>query len=135
MSESIDFIKDRSTKTISAAKQISSQWVWDEMTVAQMQAELDAITGNKAASPPVIGLEEIASQAEQEMLSTRGLWDAQLDILHRRTVQTTTLAKTKFRKDPAALAVLSPLTASSNSRSETLAEALALESAWAKVAS
>lgn len=134
MSESIDFIKDRATKTISAAKQVASQWVWEEMTIVQMQAALDAITGNKAISPPVIGQEEIASQAEQEMLSARGQWDAQLDILHRRTVQASAMAKAKFRNDPATLAVLAPLTASSNSRSETLAEALALESAWSKVA-
>ena len=68
------------------------------------------------------------------MLAARGQWDVQLDILHHRTVQASVMAKAKFRNDPATLAVLAPLTASSNSRSETLAEALALESAWAKVA-
>ncbi len=133
MSESIEFIKERGTKTISAAKQVAGRWTWEEMTIDQMQAKLVAITGNSTVTPPVIGQEQIASSSEQTMLAARGTWDAQLDELHRRTVQGVGMSKNRNRNNPANLAVLSALTARGTSRAETLAEALAWESAWAKV--
>jgi hypothetical protein len=98
-----------------------------------MQDALTAITGNSNATPPVVGQEEIASQAEQTMLAARGAWDSNLDDLHRRTVQGVSMCKNRNRNNPANLAVLSGLTARGTSRAETLAEALAWESAWAKV--
>ena len=133
MGESVDFIKDRAVKTISAANQIAGTWVWQEKPIAAMQADLTAIMGDPAALPPIVGQEDLMSQAETAMLAARGQWDTQLDLLHRRTVQGVGMAKNRHRSDPANLAVLAPLTAGSNSRSETLKEALAWESAWAKV--
>jgi len=133
MALSIDFIKDRALKTISAAQQLAGSWTWQEKSIADMQSALTAIIGDRDAKPPVIGQEEIESQAEQVMLAARGAWDAALDRLHRQTVQGLGMARTRFRNDPAKLAQLSGLSAESNSRSETLAEALAWESAWASV--
>ena len=133
MGESVDFIKDRALKTISAAKKLAPGWVWQEKTIEQLQAELTAITGDSSATPPVVGQEEVVCRTEQVMLAARGVWDTQLDILHRWTVQGIGMAKTRHRDDPAVLAVLSPLAGNSNSRSETLKEALAWESAWARV--
>ena len=34
MGESVDFIKDRAVKTISAANQIAGTWVWQEKPIA-----------------------------------------------------------------------------------------------------
>jgi len=133
MGASIEFIKERATKTISAAKQIATTWTWEEQSPSQMQAALTAITGNSSVTPPLVGQEEIASQADQTMLAARGAWDASLDDLHRRTVQGVSMCKNRNRNNPANLAVLSGLTARGTSRAETLAEALAWESAWAKV--
>jgi hypothetical protein len=133
MGESIEFVKDRATKTLSAAKQLASQWTWQEKTVAEMEAALVAFIGDKDANPPVAGQEEITSDAERAMLAARGAWDAQLDTLHRRTMQGVGMAKSRHRDDPAKLAVLAPLTARGDSRSVTLDEALAWESAWAQV--
>jgi hypothetical protein len=133
MAETIEFIKDRATKTISAAKQVATFWTWQELTIDEIQTALTAITGNSSATPPVVGQEEIASQAEQAMLAARGAWDAQLDELHRRTVQGVSMAKNRNRNNPANLAVLAGLTARGTSRAETLAEALAWESAWANI--
>lgn len=133
MGESTDFVKDRASKTLSAAQQIAAAWTWQEKTLAQMQAALVAIIGDNTAAPPVAGQEEAASAAEQAMLAARGAWDAQLDVLHRRTVQGVGMAKNKYRNDPAKLAVLGGLTARGTSRKETLDEALAWESAWAQV--
>jgi hypothetical protein len=133
MSDSVEFVKDRATKTLSAAKNLAAQWEWQDKSVAALEAEITAIIGDAAATPPVKGQEQIVSEAEQAMLAARGDWDAQLDILHGRTVQGVGMMKQRFRNDAAKLAVLAPLTASSNSRSETLEEALAWESAWTEV--
>ncbi len=134
MSETIGFIKDRAVKTISAAKQLEPGWVWSEDTPAGMQTRLETITGNSTGTPPVVGQEEIVSQKVRALNLALGGWVTQLNELHRRTVQCTGMIKNKFRDDPANRAVVSSLTAGSHSRPETLAEALALESAWGKVA-
>jgi len=133
MGDSIEFIKDRATKTLSAAKSLSAEWIWQEKTLAEMEAQLAAFVGDKDAAPPVVGQEEIASDAEQVMLDARGAWDARLDTLHRRTMQGVAMAKTRHRDDPAKLAVIAPLGADGDSRAGILAEALAWESAWAEV--
>jgi hypothetical protein len=133
MAQSIDFIKDRAAKTISAAKQLAVKWTWEEQTSDQMQAALTAIVGDGDATPPIIGQEEVASQAEQAMFAARGAWDSNLDDLHNRTVQGVAMAKNRNRKNPANLAVLAGLTARGTSRAETLSEALAWESAWTKI--
>jgi len=134
MSETIEFIKDRGVKTISAAKDLAPDWVWPEMTSDQMQGKLESITGNSTSTPPVVGQEEIASRKAGVRNLALSTWERQLEELHRRTVQCVGMLKNKFRNDAVNLAVVSNLSAGSNSRSETLAEALALESAWTKVA-
>lgn len=53
-------------------------------------------------------------------------------MLHGRTVQGVGMSKNKHRDNPAKLAVLGNLTARGTSRKETLAEALAWESAWSQ---
>ncbi len=133
MGESMEFVKDRATKTLSAAKTLAPQWTWQEQTPVQMQAALAALVGDKDATPPVPGQEEITSDVEQVMLVARGVWDASLDTLHRRTMQGVAMAKTRHRDDATSRAVLAPLTAKGDSRAAILAEALAWESAWAEI--
>ena len=132
MGQSIDFIKDRATKSIAAAREVAPTWTWQDMDADAMQAELDKIIGNEDGSPKV-GQEEIAQDAEQAMLAKRGLWDTALDQLHRWTMQGLGMAKTRFRDDPAKLGQLDNLSARGTSRAETLAEALDWDSAWGKL--
>lgn len=133
MAETLEFIKDRAAKTISAAKKVAVKWTWQEQTIEQMQAALTAITGNSSVTPPIVGQEEITSQAGQAMLAQRGEWDEQLDTLHALTVQGVAMARNRNRNHPANLAVLGALSARGTSRAEILSEALSWESAWAKV--
>jgi hypothetical protein len=133
MSESIEFIIDRSTKTLSAARAIASEWAWQEKPVAAMAQQLVAIVGDKDAAPPVPGQEKITSQAAQAMRDARSAWDAALDTLHRRTMQGVAMVKTRFREDAAKFALVEPLSAGGDSRADILAEALAWESAWEEV--
>jgi hypothetical protein len=130
MSETIGFIKNRAVKTISAARSLAPGFVWKKKTPDQMQAELWAITGNSKGTPPITGQEQIVATAKQARTAANGQWETQLDELHRRTVQAVGMIKTELADDPAAFAVVAGLSASSNSIKETLAEALALESAW-----
>jgi hypothetical protein len=134
MSEPVGFILDRAVKTISAARSLAPAWEWPESTAEQMQDRLTGIVGNTTVTPPVIGQQEIVSTADRAKDAAQGAWEQQLVELHRRTVQAVGMIKNKFRDTPASLAVVRNLSASSNSRKETLAEALALESAWTNVA-
>jgi len=111
MGESIDFIKDRALKTLSAANQVQSTWTSQEAPFAALQAGRTAIVGDPAATPPMVGQEAITSQKEQAMLAARGAWDAALDQLHRWTVQGVGMAKNRFRGNAAKLGSLSGLTA------------------------
>ena len=133
MSETIEFTKDRATKTLSAAKELAPQWTWQEKTIPSIEAALVAIIGNRAVDPPIIGQEEVVSVAETTMLGARGAWDEQLDLLHRRTMQGVGMAKNRCRDDATKMVILRNLSARGTSRKETLEEALAWESAWAKV--
>ncbi len=133
MSESLTFIKDRAVKTIAAATEITPAWVWQEMPVKTYQEKLTAIVGDKDAAPEIIGQEEKTEDANQGMLEKRGLWDVDLDQLHRRTMQGVGMARTRYRGEPAKLRQLEPLTTRGNSRTEILSEALDWESAWEKL--
>ena len=133
MSNSIEFVKDRAVKSISAAKQVAASWTWEEKSIPALEAQLAGIIGDASATPPVTGWEDVAAAAEQAMLTARAAWDRALDQLHRWTVQGVNMAKTKFRNDPAKASQLAGLGARGSGRAATLDEALAWESAWASV--
>lgn len=133
MSNSIEFVKDRAVKTISAAKQVAPSWTWEEKSIPALEALLAGVIGDAAATPPAGGQEAVAAAAEQRMLTARAAWDSALDQLHRWTVQGVNMAKTKFRNDPAKASQLAGLGARGSGRAATLDEALAWESAWNSV--
>jgi hypothetical protein len=130
MKQESKFYVNRTIKTISAARLIAADWVWDEITPDAMQTQLTAVTGNNTVSPPIIGQEEIASRADSVLAGKRGAWDAQLKVLHVTTQLGLALGKKHFRNDPASAAVVSGLVAEGKSREGILTEALAWESAW-----
>jgi hypothetical protein len=130
----IESVKRRARATISAAKAVAAKWIWQEESGDQMEAQLEAITGNNTVTPPVIGQEEIASQAQRALAAAEGAWKTQLKALHQLTVQGLNMAKTKFRNDPANLAVVAGLHADGTTPEEILAQVLAWESAWGKIA-
>ncbi|MEO7932686.1 MAG: hypothetical protein ABIT76_05970 [Chthoniobacterales bacterium] len=133
MSESVEFIKNRAVKTISAANQVAADWVWPEKSPAEMQTQLHGIIGDTDATPPVVGQEEIVATAQQTMLGSRIAWDAGLDQLHLWTTQGLGMARIKYRNQPLQFAKLDGLTAVGSSREETLAEALEWQTAWKKL--
>ena len=128
------FFVQRASKTVSAAKQIAGVWTWEELTPAEMQTMLETVTGNSSVSPPVAGQMEIESRAQRARDNAHGTWLTMLGVLHQRTVSSLNLAKNKFRDDATSLAVLHGMVAGGHSPDKILAEALAWESAWGKLA-
>lgn len=130
MGESIAFIKDRAGKTIAAAKAVASLWLFQGQTIEQMQSALTAIVGDHTVNPVIPGQQATNLAAERVMTDARGLWDTNLDQLHRWTMQGVSMCKTRFKADSVKLALVQHLTARGDSRHTILDEALEWESAW-----
>jgi len=132
MGQSMEFIKDRATKTIGAARAVAIKWSWQEKTITQMHAALTAIIGDNTVTPPLLGQEKVVKLAESEMINARSAWDASLDTLHRLTMQGVSMAKNRFRNDPIKLSLVQDITTRGDSRQGILDEALEWETAWNK---
>ena len=132
MRESNDFIKDRTTQTISAAKTLAPQWTFQQKTIAQMQADLTAVIGDSTVNPPIPGQEKTTLTAEATMNTAGATWDTGLNTLHRRTMQGVGMIKNRYKDDAVKLALVAHLTAAGDSMAGILSEALDLETAWTK---
>ncbi len=130
MTEQSKFFVNRARLTIAAAGKVAGRWTYQEITVADMTANLDAVVGNPDGTPPVVGQDEIAANADRAHAGAIGAWDTSLDDLHRRTQQALAGLKNKYRNDPANLAVVSGLVAEGKSREGRLSEALGCYAAW-----
>ena len=130
MTEQSRFFVNRTRATIAAAQQVAARWTYQEITVADMTANLEAVTGNPASNPPVVGQDEIATKSDRAYYGAMGAWDKGLDDLHHRTQQALAGMKNKYRNDPANLAVVSGLAAEGKSREGRLSEGLACYAAW-----
>jgi len=124
MANSVEFVLKRAVATRNAQESVQPAWVWDEKTVPQWNADIKTVQTR----------EQAVADGEARLLARRGPLDAALDDLHNRTVQAVTMAKVRYRDDPAKGAVLRSLNAGGQSRSEILDEATEWEAAWREVA-
>lgn len=123
MSESIDFVLQRSQATRAAQAAILLVWVWEEKTLAQWDSTIAAF---------ILQMEAV-EDADADLLGKRGDLDAGLEALRSLTRRCLSIAKNKFRNTPAKLEVLALLKVEAGSRSGKLQEALEWESAWEEV--
>lgn len=123
MSESLDFVLQRSQATRAVQAAILLIWVWEEKTLAQWDSSIAAF---------VLQMEAV-EDADADVLGKRGELDAALEALRSLTRRCLSIAKNKFRNTPAKLEVLSLLKVEAGSRSGKLQEALEWESAWEEV--
>lgn len=130
MTEQCRFFVGRASATIAAAEQVAGRWTYQEVTIPDMTAALQAVTGNPSSDPPLIGQDEIATKADRAYYGAIGAWETGLTDLHRRTQQALAGLKNKYRNDPANLAVVSGLVADGKSREGKLSEALSCYAAW-----
>lgn len=114
---------DRTQKSVSVYLAISSDWTWDERTVAQYEAQKATLEAQL----------DISAQKNADMLEKRGILDAALDTLARNTTTGVGLARVKWRNDPTKKSILKDLTARGDSRATIRDEARAWQKAWEKL--
>lgn len=120
MNEDNEFAVTRSTASLAAQIQIGAAYVWTEKTNAQWADDLEAI-------PPQA---EVVADLLADLTSKRGSLDTAVGVTARRGQTVLTLAKIKWRNDPAKLGSFQRIHFDSDGRLAILKDALAVESAW-----
>ena len=96
----IGFILDRAKTTRHAQEDLKFSWMWNEKTLEQWDNEIAGLQR----------MQEAFSTAEFSRNSTRAALDADLQDLHRRTMQWLAMAKFHFREDLAKYEAIKRLT-------------------------
>ena len=120
MTEENNFAVTRSTASLAAQLQIGAAFVWSEKTNVQWALDLAAI-------PPQ---EELVADLLADLTTKRGTLDTAVGVTARRGQTILTLAKIKWRNDPAKLGSFQRIHFNSDGRLTILKDALAVESAW-----
>jgi len=120
MTEENNFAVTRSTASLAAQLQIGAAFVWSEKTNAQWADDLAAI-------PPQA---EVVADLLADLTTKRGALDTAVGVTARRGQTILTLAKIKWRNDPAKLGSFQRIHFNSDGRLAILKDALAVESAW-----
>ena len=128
LNSDVEFIKTRLADTIAVQTTIASEWVWDELSLAQWDAKQAEMVGTPTSLSEVqIGLEADVNQAA-------GRLAVALRSLHDATVTGVGLARVRFRKEVEFAAVIGALSAAGQSRQAILDDAEEWALAWEDVA-
>ena len=114
------FMLNRAQKTCAVAEAISAIWLWDEQTVAQLNAK-------RAASEALL---DQTTAAELAAEGARGTLDAGLDELYDYAVQGMALARVKYSGDAGKKHILTSLSSVGNSRPAKRATVKQWAMAW-----
>jgi hypothetical protein len=125
MRATINFIITRAKTTRHAQEDLKSGWTWNEMTLEQWDNTIADLQR----------MQEICSSAKFALNSARAALDADLQEIHRSTMQFLAMAKFHFRDDPSMLEAISRLTSKGEGRRAIAREAMDIESAWQKAGS
>jgi hypothetical protein len=123
MPETNEFIYARTIATVAAQKTFESEWLWDEKTVVQWDADIAAYEAQR----DVLAACDTTARLAQSRL------DVAIDGLHQVTLQGLSMAKTKYRSQPVEAHILRTLTANSVNRGAVMEEALEWEVAWEEI--
>jgi hypothetical protein len=116
----IGFILARAKTTRHAQEDLKPSWMWNEKTLEQWDLEIAGLQR----------MQEAFSTAEFSRNSARAALDADLQDLHRRTMQWLAMAKFHFREDPSKYEAIKRLTCKAVGRRGIAQEAMDLETAW-----
>ena len=125
LNTSIDFLKDRVDKTRSVQTQIASSWLWSLRTVAQWQADSEALDKTVEGS-----LANIATEAHTLAEAARGDLDTRLEAIHAQTVAIVGVMRVRAQRQPESKAVVDELSGRADSREGIEKEGTACLSAW-----
>jgi hypothetical protein len=119
----IGFILARAITTRHAQEDLKPSWMWNEKTLEQWDSEIEDLQR----------MQETCSTAVFNRNSTRAALNADLQDLHRRTMQWLAMAKFHFREDPSKYEAIKRLTCKGVGRLGIAREAMDLEVAWQEV--
>lgn len=125
LNTSIDFLKNRVDKTRSVQTQIAATWLWPLRTVAQWEADSEALDKTVEGS-----LANIATEAHTIAEAARGDLDMRLESIHAQTVSVVGVMRVRAARQPESQHVVDELSARADSRSGIEKEGTALLSAW-----
>ena len=125
LNTSIDFLKNRVDKTRSVQTQIAADWLWSLRTVAQWQADGEALDKTVEGS-----LANIATEAHTIAEAARGDLDTRLEAIHAQTLAVVGVMRVRAQRQPESKAVVDELSAREVSRSGIEKEGAACLSAW-----
>jgi hypothetical protein len=122
MKSRITIIIARAKTTRHAQEDLKSGWTWNEMTLDQWDNEIADLQR----------MQEICSSAKFTRNSMRAALDADLQEIHRRSMQFLVMAKFHFRNDPSIFEAINRLTSEGEGRRAIAQKAMDIESAWQK---
>lgn len=120
MNKSQHFVYQRGQATLDVQEQIAADWIWSGKTIAEWEAELDAIDTQDTAT----------ANAQAEEVGARGVVDNTLGILFRKNQQALSMLRTKYRSNEAKLVLLEGLEAKAGGRALVLENARNFEPRW-----
>ncbi len=123
MPSSLEFIVSRARATLSVQELVQCKWVWEEKPIDGWKADIQGFND----------LETAEQNAEAAMLECRGRYDEAQATLHDLTVQGVKMARIRYRKDAAKLAIVNRLSADGQSREQILDQAREWSAAWAQL--
>lgn len=128
LNSDVEFIIVRLADTIAVQAAIALEWVWDEVSLAQWDANQAVLVGTPTSLIEVqIGLDLDVNQAAGKLASV-------LRSLHDATVTGVGLARVRFRKEVEFAVVIGALSAAGQSRQAILDDAEEWVLAWEDVA-
>lgn len=119
---SILFIRRRARATRNAQGIVSVDWVWEEKSVPDWDADLKDLKAR----------EEAESSTRAELRAVTAQWQARVDRTQSLTRSIVRLGKIRFRNDPEKLALFEKLQTSGTSRDSIRKQGIALRDAWAE---
>lgn len=125
LNTSIDFLKDRVDKTRSVQTQIAADWVWPGHSIAEWEADGEALDKSVEGS-----LAQIATEAHTRAEAARGDLDQRLEAIHAQTVAVVGIMRVRAQRQPDLKPVVDELSGRSATRDGIEKEGTALLSAW-----
>lgn len=125
LNTSIDFLKDRVDKTRSVQAQIATSWLWEGHSVADWEADSEALDKSVDGS-----LAHLATEAHTRAEAARGDLDTRLAAIHAQTVAVAGIMRVRAQRRPELKPVVDELSARADSRDGIEKEGTTLLSAW-----
>lgn len=125
LNTSIAFLKNRVDQTLSVQREIAATWTWPLRTIAEWEADAEALDVTVENSPA-----QVAVEAHTFAEAARGALDARLKAIHTQTVAAVGIMRVRADRNRELVHVVNELSARADSRDSIEREGMAMLSAW-----